>query len=87
MRSSGARWGMIDQTLETVDNDDPLQVLKAIEQYAVECSIIKVWTSEALGYVVDEAVQVYGRLRLFQRLSGGARLPRCTHHAHLRRHE
>jgi len=52
--------GMIDQTLETVDNDDPLQVLKAIEQYAVECSIIKVWTSEALGVVVDEAVQVYG---------------------------
>jgi alkylation response protein AidB-like acyl-CoA dehydrogenase len=52
--------GMIDQTLETVDPDDPMQVLKAIEQYAVECSIIKVWTSEALGYVVDEAVQVYG---------------------------
>src|SRR5256712_10500740 len=52
--------GMIDQTLETVDNDDSQQVLKAIEQYAVECSIIKVWTSEALGYVVDEAVQVYG---------------------------
>jgi alkylation response protein AidB-like acyl-CoA dehydrogenase len=37
-----------------------MQALKAIEQYAVECSIIKVWTSEALGYVVDEAVQVYG---------------------------
>jgi alkylation response protein AidB-like acyl-CoA dehydrogenase len=52
--------GMIDQTLETVDNDDPLQVLKAIEQYAVECSIIKVWTSEALAVVVDETVQVYG---------------------------
>jgi alkylation response protein AidB-like acyl-CoA dehydrogenase len=52
--------GMIDQTLETVDQDEPMQVLKAIEQYAVECSIIKVWTSEALSYVVDEAVQVYG---------------------------
>ncbi|MFN0120395.1 MAG: acyl-CoA dehydrogenase family protein [Blastocatellia bacterium] len=52
--------GMIDQTLETVDHDDPMQVLRAIEQYAVECSINKVWTSEALGYVVDEAVQVYG---------------------------
>ncbi len=52
--------GMIDQTLETTDNDDPMQVLKAIEQYAVECSINKVWTSEALGYVVDETVQVYG---------------------------
>ena len=52
--------GMIDGALETVDANDPIQALKAIEQYAVECSIIKVWTSEALGFVVDEAVQVYG---------------------------
>ncbi len=52
--------GMIDRALETVDANDPMQALKAIEQYAVECSIIKVWTSEALAYVVDETVQVYG---------------------------
>src|SRR5262249_49469728 len=52
--------GMIDRMLETVDADNPMQVLKAIEQYAVECSIIKVWTSEVLGLVVDETVQVYG---------------------------
>ncbi|MGH9934696.1 MAG: acyl-CoA dehydrogenase family protein, partial [Blastocatellia bacterium] len=52
--------GMIDNALATIDANDPMQALKAIEQYAVECSIIKVWTSEALGYVVDEAVQVYG---------------------------
>jgi butyryl-CoA dehydrogenase len=35
-------------------------VLKAIEQFAVECSVNKVFTSEALAYVVDEALQVYG---------------------------
>ncbi len=35
-------------------------VLKTIEAFAVECSINKVWTSEALAYVVDEAVQVFG---------------------------
>jgi alkylation response protein AidB-like acyl-CoA dehydrogenase len=52
--------GMIDQALEEVDTSDPMQSLKAIEQYAVECSIIKVWTSEALGYVVDEALQIFG---------------------------
>ncbi len=52
--------GMIDRALEQVDANNPMQVLKAIEQYAVECSIIKVWTSEALGFVVDETVQVYG---------------------------
>ena len=35
-------------------------MLKTIEAFAVECSINKVWTSEALAYVVDEAVQVFG---------------------------
>ena len=52
--------GMIDAALSEVEAADPRQALKAIEQYAVECSIIKVWTSEALGWVVDETVQVYG---------------------------
>jgi alkylation response protein AidB-like acyl-CoA dehydrogenase len=52
--------GAVDQALETIDAANPMQALKAIEQYAVECSIIKVWSSEALAYVVDETVQVYG---------------------------
>ncbi|MDX2029643.1 MAG: acyl-CoA dehydrogenase family protein [Blastocatellia bacterium] len=52
--------GMIDCALETIDAENPMAALKAIEQYAVECSIIKVWTSEALGLVVDETVQIYG---------------------------
>lgn len=52
--------GMIDQALSEIDSSKPMEALKAIEQYAVECSIIKVWTSEALAFVVDETVQVYG---------------------------
>ncbi len=52
--------GMVDRALEGVDQNDPMQVMKVIEQFAVECSIIKVWTSEALGYVADEALQIYG---------------------------
>jgi alkylation response protein AidB-like acyl-CoA dehydrogenase len=56
--------GAIDRQLETVNAsnqiDGPMQALKAIEQFAVECSIIKVWTSEALALVTDETVQVYG---------------------------
>jgi alkylation response protein AidB-like acyl-CoA dehydrogenase len=52
--------GMIDDALERADKDDPQQVLAVLEQYAIECSIIKVWVSEALGFVVDEQVQVYG---------------------------
>ena len=35
-------------------------IRKAIEEYAVECSIIKVWASEMLDRVVDDNVQIYG---------------------------
>jgi len=52
--------GDIDQALEAVAVTDPERVLKTIEGFAVECSINKVWTSEALAFVVDEALQVYG---------------------------
>lgn len=55
--------GLIDRALETVDKSAPeaaKQTLKVIEEYAIECSIAKVWCSEMLGRVVDETVQVYG---------------------------
>ena len=52
--------GAIDDALEVVDKDDPQQVLRVLEQFAIECSIIKVWMSEALAYVVDEEVQIFG---------------------------
>ena len=34
--------------------------LLAAEEYAIECSIIKIDGSESLDYVVDETVQIYG---------------------------
>jgi len=55
--------GMMDGALAAVDKsaaDSARQTLKAIEEYAVECSIIKVWASEMVDYVVDETVQIYG---------------------------
>jgi alkylation response protein AidB-like acyl-CoA dehydrogenase len=52
--------GDVDRALDVVDRNDSSQVLKTIEAFAVECSINKVWTSEALAYAVDEAVQVFG---------------------------
>lgn len=34
--------------------------LKSVEQFAIECAIIKVHASEVLDFVVDETVQIYG---------------------------
>ncbi len=55
--------GMMDAALGEVDKssaDAMKETRKAIEEYAVECSIIKVWGSEMIDYVVDETVQIYG---------------------------
>ena len=55
--------GMMDVLLSEVDKETPdaaKAMRKAIEEYAVECSILKVWGSEMIDYVVDETVQIYG---------------------------
>jgi alkylation response protein AidB-like acyl-CoA dehydrogenase len=55
--------GMMDDALDEVDKssaDAMKETRKAIEEYAVECSIIKVWASEMVDYVVDETMQIYG---------------------------
>lgn len=53
----------IDDTYDTLiaeGMDEAKAKLKSVEQYAIECAIIKVWCSEMLDYVVDEGVQIYG---------------------------
>jgi alkylation response protein AidB-like acyl-CoA dehydrogenase len=52
--------GDADRALDAVDPANAPAVLKAIEQFAVECSVNKVFTSETLAYVVDDALQVFG---------------------------
>ncbi len=55
--------GMMDVALAEIDKSSATaaqETRKAIEEYAVECSIIKVWGSEMIDYVVDETVQIYG---------------------------
>src|SRR5258708_7818947 len=55
--------GMIDAALSHIDNKSPdasTQIRKGIEEYAVECSILKVWGSEAVDRAVDDTVQIYG---------------------------
>lgn len=51
--------GLIEMALEQVDKQDSIAIQKSIEEYAVECSIVKVWDSEMLDRVVDDLVQIY----------------------------
>ncbi|MGA7045836.1 MAG: acyl-CoA dehydrogenase family protein [Candidatus Sulfotelmatobacter sp.] len=54
--------GMMDVALGEVDKsgaDAIKETRKAIEEYAVECSIVKVWGSEMVDYIVDETLQIY----------------------------
>jgi alkylation response protein AidB-like acyl-CoA dehydrogenase len=57
--------GMMDELLSEIDTAGPdaaaisKEQRKAIEEYAVECSILKVWGSEMIDYVVDETLQIY----------------------------
>jgi butyryl-CoA dehydrogenase len=54
--------GMIDAALADVDTSADgasREIQKRIEEYAVECSILKVWGSEMLDMVVDHVLQIY----------------------------
>ncbi len=51
---------LMDQAIHGVPIEDRARTIAALKEYAVECSIVKVFGSETLDYVVDEAVQIYG---------------------------
>ena len=55
--------GLIDRLIARIDRDDPAydqKVIKAIEEYTIEQSIVKVFGTETLDFVVDEALQMMG---------------------------
>ena len=54
---------LVDQILQRVDHraeDAIIQMANGIEEYAIEDSINKVYSSEMMDYIVDEALQIYG---------------------------
>jgi alkylation response protein AidB-like acyl-CoA dehydrogenase len=55
--------GLIESQMEgfSWSQPDAAQTeLKAVEEFAAECSYIKIFASEMLDYVTDEAVQIHG---------------------------
>jgi len=55
--------GMIDAALSDVDvcvQGAFHEIEKRVEEYAVECSIVKVWVSEMLQMVANHSVQIHG---------------------------
>ncbi|MBG9736004.1 acyl-CoA dehydrogenase family protein [Paenibacillus alvei] len=55
--------GLVDNVLKDIDYKQPDSgqlMAKAITEYALECSINKVFASEVLDFVADEGVQIHG---------------------------
>jgi butyryl-CoA dehydrogenase len=55
--------GLISEHLEGFSWNEPeaaKRMMKAVEEFAAECSMVKVYGSEMLDYVVDEGVQIHG---------------------------
>lgn len=55
--------GLLDEAMKDIDYSSPdagVQAAAAISEYAIECSINKVFASEALDFIADEGVQIHG---------------------------
>lgn len=64
--------GLFDDRMSLLteeENKDGKAVGKAIEEYAIECSMNKFFASEVLDYVVDEGVQLHGGYGFMQEYS------------------
>ncbi len=51
--------GLVDEAIHAAGGT-PAAMLQALEEFAIEASIAKVYGSEAADYVIDESVQIHG---------------------------
>ncbi len=51
--------GLIDEAMHA-GGGTPAAMLQALEEFAIEASIAKVYGSEAVDYIIDESVQIHG---------------------------
>jgi len=51
--------GLIDEAIHAAGGT-PVAMLQALEEFAIEASIAKVYGSEAVDYIIDESVQIHG---------------------------
>ncbi|WP_114570175.1 acyl-CoA dehydrogenase family protein [Exiguobacterium flavidum] len=58
-RTGGLFQDSLDQLSEE-ESKDGKKIADAIAEYAIECSMNKVFASETFDYVIDEAVQIHG---------------------------
>jgi len=59
-RAGGAQAGGEAEASENDEGDSETALVRMLEDYGIECSVNKIFASEALGYVVDEAMQIHG---------------------------
>jgi alkylation response protein AidB-like acyl-CoA dehydrogenase len=55
--------GLIERQMQATSAErrqSSITEMQAVEEYAAECSMVKVFASEMLDYVVDEGVQIHG---------------------------
>ncbi len=52
--------GMIEAREENIDKSNPVEILKAIEEYAIECAMVKDAGTEIMFHCADENVQIHG---------------------------
>ena len=52
--------GLIDASIKTANPETDSALLEALEEFAIESSILKIAGSETLDYVFDENVQIHG---------------------------